>query len=213
MIRFLAAKQLNSFPQLRDGMFRDRADQFLTRLGWDVTVDENGFERDAYDGLNPLYVICQDRLGQHQGSMRFLPTNGRNMIEDHFSELLGGAAIRDDRLWECTRFCLTRGAGPLVAGRLMSAGGEILRGFGLDGFAGVFDERMVRIYRRIGSKPEILGSGGSGRDRVSVGIWRFTDAARARVARRAGWSEATVAYWFRRQFGDAPANPFRMAVE
>lgn len=213
MIRFLTAQQLNEFPALRDGMFRDRADQFVTRLGWDVSVDENGFERDEYDAMNPLYVICEDLLGQHAGSMRFLPTYGNNMIADHFNELLGDRQIKDSGIWECTRFCLAPNAGPLVAGRLMSAGGEMLRGFGLQGFAGVFDARMVRIYQRIGSEPEILGATGDGSDRISVGIWRFTDAARARVARRAGWAESTVSYWFKRQFGDVPKNPFQPLAE
>jgi len=57
MLRYLYADQLDEFPQLRDTMFRDRADQFKTRLNWDVSVDENGFERDEFDDLNPLYVI------------------------------------------------------------------------------------------------------------------------------------------------------------
>ena len=39
-------------------MFRDRASQFKTRLKWQVDVDENGFERDEYDALNPLYVMA-----------------------------------------------------------------------------------------------------------------------------------------------------------
>lgn len=208
MIRFLTSEQLEAFPHLRDGMFRNRADQFHTRLGWDVSVDADGFERDEYDAMNPLYVICEDELGRHAGSMRFLPTDGATMIEDHFSDLLDGRQIKDRRVWECTRFCLASGAGSLIAGRLMSAGGEILRGFGLDGFAGVFDERMVRIYQRIGSKPEILGHAGEDKDRISIGIWRFSDAARARVARRAGWVEGTVSHWFKRQFGEAPVNPF-----
>ena len=54
MIRYLYADQLNTHPKLRDSMFRDRADQFKTRLGWEVSVDEDGFERDQYDDLNPL---------------------------------------------------------------------------------------------------------------------------------------------------------------
>ena len=53
MIRYLYADQLADFPQLRRTMFRNRADQFKTRLGWDVTVDENGEEHDQYDQLNP----------------------------------------------------------------------------------------------------------------------------------------------------------------
>ena len=213
MIRFIRADQLNAFPKLKDSMYRDRADQFKTRLGWDVSVSNDGFERDEYDEHNPLYVICEGADGGHLGSMRFLPTAGPNMIADHFGHLLGGREIKDDRIWECTRFCLGRHAGPMVAGRLMSAGGEILRGFDLDGFAGVFDQRMVRIYNRIGSGPEILGSEGTGRNKISVGIWRFTDAARSRVARRSGVSSEIVAHWFKCRFGEAVKNPFLIPAE
>ena len=47
-------------------MFRDRASQFKTRLKWQVDVDENGFERDEYDALNPLYLILENNLGRHE---------------------------------------------------------------------------------------------------------------------------------------------------
>lgn len=49
-------------------MFRDRAAQFKTRLKWQVDVDENGFERDEYDALNPIYVVLENNLGRHEGS-------------------------------------------------------------------------------------------------------------------------------------------------
>lgn len=212
VIKFLRADELAAFPRLQDSMFRDRADQFRRRLGWDVTVAENGWEQDDYDALNPLYVIATDGNGLHAGSMRFLPTIGRTMIDDHFHHLLNGVQVNDPKIWECTRFCLGRTAGPLLAGQLMAAGGEILRGFGLSGFAGVFDERMVRIYNRIGSGPEILGAEGSGIDRISVGVWRFSDAARARVSRRSGSSQMVMAHWFKCRFGAVAENPFSTSV-
>ena len=124
MLRYVYASDLEDHPKLAATMFRDRADQFKTRLGWDVTVDENGFERDEYDGLNPLYVIWEEPDGSHGGSMRFLPTTGRTMVNDHFSDLISGP-INSPSIWECTRFCLTRGAGSHVAAALMLGGGEI----------------------------------------------------------------------------------------
>ena len=208
MIRFVTATDLSKFPQLQNQMFKDRADQFQRRLGWDVDVDENGWETDQYDALNPLYVICVGSRGEHLGSMRFLPTTGPTMIREHFTKLLNGADIQDAKVWECTRFCLGPNSGPRVAGRLMSAGGEILRGFGLTGFAGVFDERMVRIYQRLGSGPDILSSTGHGRDRISLGIWGFDDEARLRVALRSGMSVGLVEHWFKCRFNLPAVNPF-----
>ena len=210
MLRYLYGDELRRFPRLKDEMFRDRADQFKTRLGWDVTIDENGHERDAYDDLNPLYVIYQEPDGSHGGSMRFLPTTGPVMINDVFGHLTGGSPISSPLIWECTRFCLAKTASSGVAAGLMLAGGEIMRGFGIRHFAGVFDARMVRIYTAIGSCPEILGSEGEGRDRISVGLWSFSDAAYARVARRSGIDPELSKLWFDRAFGQKTVRPNKL---
>ncbi|MFK7744927.1 MAG: acyl-homoserine-lactone synthase [Roseobacter sp.] len=201
MLRYLYADQLDQHPTLRDTMFRDRADQFKTRLGWDVSVDDEGFERDQYDALNPLYVIWENSDGTHGGSMRFLPTTGRTMINEHFTDILGGGTITSPLIWECTRFCLNREAESRVAAALMLAGGEIMEGFGVAHFAGVFDARMVRIYRIIGSSPEVLGSEGEGREKISVGLWEFTQQAQAKVAARAGITLEQSRHWFEMAFG------------
>ena len=207
MLRYVYAADLNDYPKLARTMFRDRADQFKTRLGWDVTVDATGAERDDYDDMNPLYVIWEEPDGSHGGSMRFLPTTGRTMVNDHFGNLISGP-ITSPRIWECTRFCLTRGAGSHVAAALMLGGGEIMQNFGVEHFVGVFDARMVRIYRMIGASPEVLGSTGSGRDQISVGLWHFDDQDASQVAARAGVSQLLSRQWFERALG--AANPMRL---
>jgi acyl homoserine lactone synthase len=201
MLRYLYADELANYPKLADTMFRDRADQFQTRLGWKVTVNDAGHERDEYDDLNPLYVIWETPNGSHGGSMRFLPTTGTVMVNDHFSELLGGETISSPFIWECTRFCLSRNAAPTVAAALMLGGGEIMRGFGIEHFVGVFDHRMKRIYRMIGASPDVLGTTGTGRDSISVGLWHFETSHQLQVARRAGLSKAISRLWFERAFG------------
>jgi acyl homoserine lactone synthase len=206
MIRYIYGHDLHRHPQLRDGMFRDRADQFKTRLGWAVTVDGQGHERDAYDAEDPLYVIWQRADGGHGGSMRLLPTTGRCMVNEHFTALTGGVHIASPVIWECTRFCLSRRAEPGVAAALMLAGGEVMRRFGVEHFLGVFDARMVRIYRRIGACPEVLGSAGSGRAQISVGLWEFSEAAQARVAAAAGVAPEQSQRWFDRAFGATMAR-------
>lgn len=201
MIRYLYADELHKFPKLSQSMFEDRADQFKIRLGWDVSVDDMGRERDAYDDLNPLYVIWEQPDGTHGGSMRFLPTTGPVMVNDHFEHLMGGGKICSPLIWECTRFCLSAGSPPRVAAALMMAGGEIMSGFGIRHFVGVFDARMVRIYRMIGSSPEVLGADGEGKDRISVGLWEFTETARSRIATRAELSTEISRLWFEGAFG------------
>ncbi len=201
MLRYLYADQLGRFPRLAETMFRDRADQFRTRLGWDVSVDENGFERDEYDELNPLYAIYEEPDGTHGGSIRFLPTTGRTMVNDVFGHLLGNGPICSPLIWESTRFCLSRECSPGVAAALMLAGGEFVRGFRIRHIAGVFDARMIRIYTAIGYCPEVLGGEGLGKDRISVGLWSFSEKAHARVARRAGIDLERSKLWFDQAFG------------
>ena len=200
MLRYVYASDLGDHPKLARTMFRDRADQFKTRLGWDVHVDKDGYERDEYDDLNPLYVIWEEPDGSHGGSMRFLPTTGRTMVNEHFGDLISGP-ITSPVIWECTRFCLTRGAGSHVAAALMLGGGEIMQNFGVEHFVGVFDARMTRIYRMIGSSPDVLGSTGTGREQISVGLWHFAEDAAAKVAERAGVPMDRSRQWFEHAFG------------
>jgi acyl homoserine lactone synthase len=210
MLRYIYADQLHTHSKLAASMFRDRADQFKARLNWEVDVDQDGFERDEYDALNPLYVIWENADGTHGGSMRFLPTTGRVMVNDHFPHLLGGGTIASSTIWECTRFCLARGAKPQIAAALMLAGGEIMEGFGIEHFVGVFDARMIRIYRMIGSSPDVLGSEGTGRDQISVGLWHFASDAKDKVAAKAGLSPEISKLWFDRAFGQKQPQELAM---
>ena len=201
MLRFLTGTDLPLFPTLADTMFRDRAQQFRQRLGWEVAVDDRGWECDQYDALNPIYVIWQRPDGQHGGSMRFLPTLGKTMVNDHFSHLAGGRSIAHPKMWECTRFCLSEHAAPNVSAALLLGGAQLGVGFGLARAVGVFDARMVRIYRLLGWEPSVLGSAGQGAERVSLGVWEFSEAIRRKMAAKAGISADVARLWFDRAFG------------
>lgn len=220
MIRFLYADELVRFPLLQETMFRDRAVQFRDRLNWEVTVDADGHERDAYDGEGPLYVIWAQADGTHGGSMRILPTTGRTMVNEHFTHLNGGVRIESPLVWECTRFCLSprlqggfRAIQP-VSAALMMAGCELGVRFGLTHAVGVFDARMVRIYRAIGWAPDILGTEGEGTQAVSVGLWPIDAESRAAIAGKSGIAEAVAAEWFDLAFPMmAPADGLMFAAE
>ena len=206
MLRYVYGSQLDDIPVLADTMFRDRAIQFRDRLGWDVAVDAQGYERDEYDAEDPLYVIWERPDGRHGGSMRYLPTMGPTMVNDHFSNLLDGEVIQSPFIWESTRFCLAPGADTRVAAALVLGGTEIGRGFGVTQCVGVFDARMVRIYRHIGANPDVLGSSGVGREKISVGLWNYDPADRAQIHKRAGISSALSEHWYARAFGEKPSK-------
>ena len=215
MIRFLYADALAAHPALARGMFRDRAAQFRDRLGWAVAVDPTGQERDAYDALRPLYVIWQDAAGRHGGSLRLLPSTGRTMVNEHFLHLTGGVSIRDPLIWECSRFCLSEGTGAHVSAALMLGALEFGLASGLAHSVGVFDNRMVRVYRRLGWPPTILGAVGHGRNAVAAGLWDFEASMRYGFCQRARVSAAEVAGWLADDLGATwrpDAAPLRLAA-
>ena len=212
MLHYVYGNELNQFPLLRDGMFRDRAEQFARRLNWDVSVNEAGEERDDYDAMNPLYVIWECRDGRHGGSMRLLPTVGRTMVNDHFLHLTDGVRIQSPLIWECTRFCLAHGAERRVSAALVLGAGEVMEQFHLEHFVGVFDVRMERIYRLLGVNPDVIGTSGEGANRIAVGLWEMQAAAWPETLSKVGVSRETSRRWFDTSFGRAAKTALPIAA-
>ncbi|SFJ33739.1 acyl-homoserine-lactone synthase [Celeribacter neptunius] len=209
MLRYIYANDLYQYPLLRDTMFQDRADQFKRRLGWDVHVNEAGEERDEYDDMNPLYVIWEKPDGTHGGSMRFLPTTGDTMVNDHFLHLTDGVRIESPFIWECTRFCLAPGADRQVTAALTLGAGEIMEEFHLEHFVGVFDPRMERIYSLMGLVPDVLGRTGEGREAIGVGLWDMHEDVFEPTLDRAGIDRETSKRWFHEAFEHRPIPDLR----
>ncbi|WP_299852643.1 acyl-homoserine-lactone synthase [uncultured Roseovarius sp.] len=190
MIKFLSGNEINSYPKLQRTMYTDRAIQFSKRLRWEVTVDENGEERDEYDALNPFYVILEDFNGAHAGSLRFLPTTGKTMVNDHFTHLTDGIKIQSPHIWECTRFCVSPNSDRRAAAKLLAAGAFLMHECCIDHFVGVFDDRMERIYKTIGANPTVLGRQQVEKGTIGIGLWEFNDEqfqqllTRARLTRQ-----------------------------
>lgn len=195
MLRYLHTADLARHPRLARSMFTDRAEQFSRRLGWDVRVSDSGEERDDYDAENPLYAIWELPDGRHGGSMRFLPTTGRTMVNDHFAFLNQGHRIESPFIWECTRFCISPSADRRAAPALALAAGELMQSFHLEQFVAVFDTRMERVYRLMGLEPEVLGRQGAGRAAIGVGLWSMDEAAFAPTLARVGISRPTSRRW------------------
>lgn len=138
--------------------------------------------------------------------MRFLPTTGSTMVNDHFSSLSDGVKIESPLIWECTRFCLAPNANGSVAAALMLGGAEVGVNFHLTHAVGVFDARMVRIYARLGWGPIIMGTQGKGRDAISLGFWEYSTEIREKMYTKSGISAMQSAQWFNRAFGTPSAK-------
>lgn len=204
MLHYIYGNDLDQFPKLRDSMFRDRAAQFAHRLGWDaVKVDSIGREIDAYDAMNPLYMIWELEDGTHGGSMRMMPTVGQTMVNDHFAHLTDGVRIESPLIWECTRFCISPRADRRATAALVVAAGELMEEFALVHFVGVFFDKMERVFNLSHINADILGvsdEADEAGDRIAVGIWEITQDCMARNLRRIGVSRETSKQWFRASF-------------
>lgn len=199
MLKLAYAADLFRRPHLAASMFRDRAIQFRDRLGWEVEVDEWGHEFDQYDDLNPIYVILTDDIdGSHLGSARLLPTTGRTMLKEHFSDLTDGVQIESPLIWETTRFCLSpalrgdRRASVRAPAAIMWAGCELALRAGVEFYVGVFNAQLERVYRLAGWKPEILGRRWTPEGEICAGLWEVTEEVRDALARRAGTADQPV---------------------
>ncbi|MFZ3583436.1 acyl-homoserine-lactone synthase [Loktanella sp. DJP18] len=187
---YLRLKDLEKYPDLRDSMHTDRAYQFHVRHGWPVTLDENGMEFDQYDAIDPLYVIWETADGHHGGSFRLLPTTGRTMAAEIFPSLLPVGGLCDPQIWECTRFCLSRNRPSSVSAALMLAGAAFVRHNDIASVIGIFDSLMARVFRIIGTGPEVVGAMGEGRQRIEAGYWRLTEENWQSTLLKAGLSES-----------------------
>src|SRR5579864_9650162 len=106
MLKLVEGSYASFFPREMDAMFRNRAETFSDRLGWEVVV-KDGYERDAFDDANPLYLVSVDpKTNEYWGSLRLLPTTGPNMLRDVFPFLLEeGEYIESATIWESSRIC------------------------------------------------------------------------------------------------------------
>ena len=148
MLKLIEGSYGSFFPKEMDAMFRNRAETFSERLGWEVVV-KNGYERDSFDDANPLYLVSVDPdTEEYWGSLRLLPTTGPNMLRDVFPQLLDGDYIESATIWECSRICAVAAPGQPerngsgvnhVLNELILGIGEVAVAAGLTQIAAVFD--------------------------------------------------------------------------
>jgi acyl homoserine lactone synthase len=97
----------NDASRRLEGMFKLRHEVFKERLDWEVG-SQNGRERDMFDDLDPVYIVCEDE-GDVLGTWRLLPTTKPYMLKDVFPELLYGMpAPEAPDVWEISRFAVSK---------------------------------------------------------------------------------------------------------
>lgn len=89
-------------------LFRFRKDVFSERLGWNLNCIKD-MEMDEYDFMKPLYLVAKEGKSV-RGCARLLPTTGRYMVKDKFSDYFKGEEMpSNNKIWELSRFAATPG--------------------------------------------------------------------------------------------------------
>ncbi len=150
---------------LIEQMHELRAEVFGGRLSWNVHCFD-GMERDAFDALNPTYILAVTTGQCVVGSARLLPANGPTMLQMVFPQLLENGHLNShERMIESSRFCVNtritkeRGPGALNLATFMMFAGIIEWCFlnGYTDIATATDIKFERILRRAGWPLNRLG--------------------------------------------------------
>ena len=176
MLHCLTKCQLLENPKLADSMFKDRAGQFVRRQRWaDLSVDENGWETDEYDGLKPVYIVSASPQGIHQGSLRLTSMCGPNMLHDHFDDLVPKDRFRESDIWECTRFLRSPTAPSKTSLELLFGLRRFIDAKKVESILGLFNYPMLKIYKTLKWEPEVVAERGDTTERLLVGLWKKKD--------------------------------------
>lgn len=107
-------------------IYQFRASVFHERLDWQVDL-LGGMEVDAYDALDPVYLVMLDRAGTICACLRMLPTTAPYMLRNTFTGLLQDMEFpASEKIVELSRFAVAasdqRGYGlSLLTGRVIRA--------------------------------------------------------------------------------------------
>lgn len=168
MTEYLATIHSDDGSHLVKQMFRDRTTVFRDRLNWEVTVNDEGEERDEYDTPAARYVILRNASDEHIASCRLIPMTERVMIREAFPGLFHDDLGHDThRGVEVTRFCVMPESIDDIVEALFIESVHWLNSTGYTSFFGVFYAPMLRVYRRCGWPPKVLNK----QDKLYVGQW------------------------------------------
>lgn len=107
MIQIFEGAQLANGLPILDGMYRDRKKIFVDLLGWDVPVVDGAYEIDQFDDEHAIYVVATNEKGEHEGSIRLLPSRRPHVLGSIFPELCDGAIPVGENVFELSRACLS----------------------------------------------------------------------------------------------------------
>ena len=85
-------------------MHQDRKRVFVDTLGWKLASACSWLEVDDFDDHRAVYLLVRSAItGDHEGSVRLLPTDGPHMLSSLFGDLCAGPVPRGADIWEISR--------------------------------------------------------------------------------------------------------------
>jgi len=140
-------------------MHRFRTRIFKDRMGWDVSITEDGLEVDQFDLPDTVYLLALDDDRKVVGTWRFNPTNGPTMIRDIWPQFLDTIDMPSDpNVWETSRFAVNSQKGDSEEGlaQVSKATGELFCGItelcmlcGIREIYTMYDMRIARLLKRL----------------------------------------------------------------
>lgn len=200
MINSIQAFERAQYGDVLVQMFQTRKRVFFDALGWDVSI-KGDREVDAYDALDPVYLVwCDRERSRHYGSIRLMPTMGPTLLHDVFGRTFpDAAAVRAPGIWEGTRMCLDENAlrndyPDMPAGRAFSllfvALCEFCLSHNIHTMVSNYEPHFKRIYARAGARVHELGrADGFGRFPVCCGAFEVSPDVLAVMRARLGLSK------------------------
>ena len=144
-------------------MHRFRTNIFKEKMGWEVSITEDGLEVDQFDLPETVYLLALDGDKRVIGTWRFLPSDGPTMIRDIWPQFLESIAMPSDPdVWETSRFAVDSLKENVSEGvtEANEATGELLCGIvelcmlcGIREIYSLYDMCMARLLRRKGCRP------------------------------------------------------------
>lgn len=149
-----------SQPLLRS-MFADRKRLFVDLFGWDVPVIDGQYEIDQFDSTHAVYLIAADLNGEHEASIRLLPTTHPHMLGTIFPHLCPLGVPVGETIWESTRLCLPQRHGAerrrTLRNMLLSAMVDVALERGIERYTGVIPDPFRKKVLAMGWQAELLG--------------------------------------------------------
>lgn len=151
--------------RLLQSHYQLRARVFSGRLGWEVNA-AGGYESDAFDDLQPTYILAIAKMGRLAGCARLLPALGPTMVANVFPSLLSAGHLKaHSSMVESSRFCVDtslaegRRAGSIHEATLTMFAGIIEWSLAnrFTEIVTVTDIRFERILARVGWPLQRLG--------------------------------------------------------